>query len=137
MKARRNTTLLTAFGVSLVVFVFTSSLMLNYGLRRTLVDTGSAENVVAIRKSSQSEIQSIVTRESAAILSSQPEVARDAAGQPLASSESVVLINLRKRGSEEPSNITIRGVGLQALAIRTQVKVIEGRPWTPGSRMFC
>ena len=133
MKARRNTTLLTAVGVSLVVFVFTSSLMLNYGLRRTLVDTGSAENVVAIRKSSQSEIQSIVTRESAAILSSQPEVARDAAGQPLASSESVVLINLRKRGSDEPSNITIRGVGIQALAIRGQVKIIEGRPWTPGS----
>jgi ABC-type antimicrobial peptide transport system permease subunit len=133
MRARRNTTLVTALGQSLVVFVFTASLMLNYGLRKTLVDTGSPDNAVAIRKASQSEMQSIVMRESAAILSSQPEVARDASGQPLASSESVVLINLRKRGSDEPSNVTIRGVGTQALAIRTQVKVIEGRPWTPGS----
>ncbi len=133
MKARRNTTLVTALGVSLVVFVFTSSLMLNYGLRKTLVDTGSSENAVAIRKSSQSELQSVVTRESAAILSSQPEVARDAAGQSVASAESVVLINLKKRGSDEPSNVTIRGVGPQSLVIRSQVKITEGRAWTPGS----
>lgn len=133
MKARRNTTLVTALGVSLVVFVFTSSLMLNYGLRKTLVDTGSPDNAVAIRKSAQSEMQSLVTRESAAILSAQPEVARDDNGQALASAESVVLINLRKRRSDEPSNVTIRGVGMQALAIRPQVKITSGRPWTPGS----
>lgn len=133
MKARRNTTLITALGICLVVFVFTSSLMLNHGLRKTLVDTGSTENAVAIRKSAQSEMQSLVTRESAAILAAQPEVARDASGQALASAESVVLINLRKRGSGEPSNVTIRGVGTQALAIRPQVRILEGRPWTPGS----
>jgi putative ABC transport system permease protein len=133
MKNRRNTTLVTAVGVSLVVFVFTSSLMLNYGLRKTLVETGSRGNAVVIRKSSQSEMQSIITRASAAILSSQPEVAKDATGQPLAASESVVLINLKKRDSDEPSNITIRGVSAQSLAIREQVEIVEGRPWTQGS----
>jgi len=107
--------------------------MLNHGLRKTLVDTGSTDNAVAIRKSAQSEMQSLVTRESAAILAAQPEVARDASGQALASAESVVLINLRKRRSDEPSNVTIRGVGTQALAIRPQVHILEGRPWTPGS----
>jgi len=133
MRARRATTLVTALGVSLVVFVFTASLMLNYGLRKTLVETGSTTNAVAIRKSAQSEMQSIVSRESAAILAAQPEVARDEKGQALASAESVVLINLRKRGNDEPSNVTIRGVGQQSLAIRPQVRILEGRPWTPGS----
>lgn len=133
MKARRNTTVVTALGITLVVFVFTTSLMLSNGLRETMAGTGSAENAVAIRKSSGNELQSIVSRESAAILTSQPEVAREADGQPLASAESVVLINLKKRGSDEPSNVTIRGVGNKALAIRPQVKIVEGRAWTPGS----
>ena len=133
MKARRGTTVVTALGVALVVFVFTASLMLNYGLRKTLVDTGSPENAVAIRKGGLNELQSIVTRESAAILASQPEIARDKDGQPLAAAESVVLINLKKRSSNEPSNVTIRGVGAKSLAIRTQIKIVKGSTWTPGS----
>jgi ABC-type antimicrobial peptide transport system permease subunit len=133
MKNRRNTTLVTAVGVCLVVFVFTSSLMLNYGLRKTLVETGSRGNAVVIRKSSQSEMQSIITRASASILAAQPEVAKDAQGNPLAAAESVVLINLKKRDSDEPSNVTIRGVSAQSLAIREQVHIVEGRPWTQGS----
>ena len=125
MRARRGTTLVTALGVALVVFVFTASLMLNYGLRKTLVDTGSPENAVAIRKGGQNELQSVVTRESAAILASQPEIAQDTDGQPMASAESVVLINLRKRATNEPSNVTIRGVGSKALAIRSQLKIVQ------------
>jgi ABC-type antimicrobial peptide transport system permease subunit len=133
MLARRNTTLLTAVGVSLVVFVFTSSLMLNHGLKKTLVETGSEQNAIAIRRSSQSEVQSIVMRESAAIISSQPEIATDADNHALVASESVVLINLKKRGSDEPSNVVIRGVAPQSLSIRSHIKLIEGRLWSPGT----
>lgn len=133
MLARRNTTLLTAVGVSLVVFVFASSLMLNYGLKKTLVETGSERNAIAIRRSSQNELQSIVGRESAAIISTQPEIAEDAGGQPLVAAESYVLISLKKRSTNEPSNIVIRGVAAQSLAIRSHIKLVEGRLWKPGT----
>ena len=58
---RRLTTLLTSGGVALVVFVFATVLMLDAGLRRTLVTTGEFDNVVAIRKGAENEIQSGVT----------------------------------------------------------------------------
>ena len=52
---RRLTTILTASGMALVVFVFAAILMLSEGLRKTLVDTGSYDNVVVIRKAAESE----------------------------------------------------------------------------------
>src|SRR5512137_2557832 len=53
---RRLTTILTAGGMALVVFVFAAILMLAEGLQKTLVDTGSFDNVIVIRKSSASEV---------------------------------------------------------------------------------
>jgi len=47
---RRLTTIFTASGMALVVFVFASILMLSEGLKKTLVETGSYDNVVVIRK---------------------------------------------------------------------------------------
>ena len=62
--ARKLTTLLTAGGMALVVFVFATVLMLEEGLRKTLVDTGSHDNVVVIRRSAQTEVQSTIDRAS-------------------------------------------------------------------------
>ena len=78
--ARRWTTLLTAGGMALVVFVFAAVLMLEEGLRKTLVDTGSYDNVVMIRRSAQTEVQSLIDRTQAALLESQPTVALGADG---------------------------------------------------------
>ena len=54
---RRLTTALTAGGMALVVFVFAAVLMLDAGLRKTLVATGSADNVILLRQGVQTEIQ--------------------------------------------------------------------------------
>jgi ABC-type antimicrobial peptide transport system permease subunit len=124
---RRLTTILTASGMALVVFVFASVMMLAEGLRQTLVDTGSYDNVIVIRKGSQSEMQSGVDRASASIVETAPEIAIGADGRPFLAKELVVIINLLKRGSEKPSNITIRGIGEYSLALRPQVKLVDGR----------
>ncbi|BEH10844.1 MULTISPECIES: ABC transporter permease [Geobacter] len=129
---RRLTTVLTASGMALVVFVFAATLMLSEGLRKTLVDTGSWDNVVVIRKSSQTEVQSGVDRSQAAIVETQPEVAM-AEGQRLVAKELVVLISLPKRGTGKPSNVVIRGIGAPSLLLRPQVKLREGRMPRPGS----
>ncbi len=124
---RRLTTILTASGMALVVFVFASVMMLAEGLRKTLVETGSHDNVIVIRKGSQSEMQSGVDRASASIVETAPEIATGADGRPFLAKELVVIINLLKRGSDKPSNITIRGIGEYSLALRPQVKLVEGR----------
>ncbi|WP_243689226.1 ABC transporter permease [Geotalea toluenoxydans] len=130
---RRLTTFLTASGMALVVFVFAATLMLAEGLRRTLVETGSFDNVVVIRKSAVSEVQSGVERPQAAVVESQPEVAIGADGRPLLAKEIVVLINLPKRGTNKPANVIIRGVGQSSLQLRPQVRLKEGRMPRPGS----
>jgi putative ABC transport system permease protein len=130
---RRLTTVLTASGMALVVFVFAATLMLAGGLQKTLVDTGSYDNALVIRKSANSEVQSGVDRQQASIIESQPEVAIGADGEPLLAKELVVLINLPKRGSNKPSNVVIRGISSASLSLRPQVKLIEGRMPRPGS----
>lgn len=130
---RKLTTALTAGGMALVVFVFATVLMLEEGLRKTLVETGSHDNVVVIRRSSQTEVQSVIDRVQAAIIESQPQVAFGADGERLVSKETVVLVNLSKRDSDRPTNVLIRGVAPQGLTLRPQVRIIAGRTFRPGS----
>jgi putative ABC transport system permease protein len=130
---RRLTTLLTASGLALVVFVFATVLMLDQGLKNTLVTTGEYDNVVLIRRASETEIQSGISRTEAAIATSHPAIALGANGQPLVSKETVVLISLNKRSSDKPSNVIIRGVAPTALALRPQVKLSAGRMFHPGA----
>jgi ABC-type lipoprotein release transport system permease subunit len=131
--ARRLTTALTAGGMALVVFVFAAIQMLAAGLRQTLVETGSWDNAVFIRKGSETEVQSAVARDAAAIVESQPEVATGADGRPLAARETVVLINLAQLRDERPGNVVIRGIGPASLALRPQVRLAAGRMPRPGT----
>lgn len=131
--ARKWTTLLTVGGMALVVFVFSTVLMLEEGLRKTMVETGSYDNVVVIRRSSQTEVQSIIDRTQAALLETQPAVALDGSGVRLVSKETVVLVNLNKRDNGRPTNVLVRGVGVGGPALRPQVKIVEGRMFRPGA----
>jgi putative ABC transport system permease protein len=130
---RRMTTILTVSSMALVVFVFAAILMLAEGLKKTLVKTGSYENIVVIRKGSVTEVQSGIERLKAMLLETQPEVALGNSGQLLSAKEMVVLITLPKRGTDKKSNVVIRGISENSIQLRPQVKVIGGRLPRPGS----
>jgi len=130
---RRLTTALTAGGMALVVFVFAAVLMLDAGLKATLVATGSDNNVLFIRKGSETEIQSGVARDQAALIESLPQIARTANGEPLVSKEVVVLNSLPKIDSGKRANVPIRGVPPVGLTLRPQVKIVAGRFFRSGS----
>ncbi|MBD3402271.1 FtsX-like permease family protein [candidate division GN15 bacterium] len=131
--ARRLTSILTIIGVALVVFVFCAVFMLSNGLNQTLVDTGYDENAIVIRKASQTEIQSILMRDMANVVRADPAIVEAADGGPFATGELLVLINQPKRGSNDPSNVPIRGVGEHSMTIRPGIKLVEGRLWQPGT----
>ena len=124
---RRLTTALTVLGMALVVFVFAAMLMLAEGLQKTLVETGTSDNVVVIRKSSGTEVQSGIDRLQASIVETEPEGAIGVDGEPLLAKEVVILISLPKRESGKPSNVMIRGIGKHSIALRPQVKLLAGR----------
>ncbi len=133
LRTRKLTTALTAAGMALVVFVFATVLMLQEGLRKTLVETGAEDNVVVTRRSAGTEVQSAIDRVQAAVVESQPEIAIGAQGQGMVSKEMVVLINLPKRDTGKPSNVIIRGLGPSGHDLRPQVRIVQGRMFRPGS----
>lgn len=133
LTARRLTTLLTASGMALVVFVFATVLMLSEGLKSTLVQTGSTDNAVVIRRAAQTEIQSGIERGPASVIEQHPAIATDENGLRMVSKETVVLISLPKRDSNRPSNVTIRGVAPMGMKLRPQLRLVQGRLFNPGS----
>lgn len=133
LHARRLTTALTAGGMALVVFVYATVLMLEAGLQETLVQTGSHDNVTVIRKGSETEVQSGIDRQQAAIIESQPEIAYNRDGRRLVTKESVILITLPKRDSNKPANVVVRGSDDIGLQLRPQIQIVQGRMFRPGS----
>jgi ABC-type lipoprotein release transport system permease subunit len=135
MWTRRLTTALTITGIALVVFVFAAVLMMAYGIQKTLIDTGSDDNVVILRKAATSEITSIIQLDQANVVKTLPLVAKMADGKPLLSEEIIVIINLpysTKVGGF--GNISVRGITLEGMQLRPQVKIIQGRMYRWGTR---
>jgi ABC-type antimicrobial peptide transport system permease subunit len=131
---RRLTTLLTAGGMGLVIFVFATVLMLAEGFQQTLITSGSPENAVFIRRSAETEVQSIIERKDAPIIESLPQVAVDKDWRRLAAREAVVLISLPKKETGSLSNVQVRGVTHTiSLELRPQIKIVAGREFNAGS----
>ncbi len=131
--ARRLTTALTVGGVALVVFVFAGVLMLARGLEATLVETGSADNVIVLRRSATSELSSQVDRATADALEAESGVGHDVDGRPLLSREVMLIINLYKKKSGALGNVSTRGVSPRALELRHGTRIIQGRPFRFGT----
>ncbi len=131
--SRRLTTALTAGGLALVVFVFATVLMMDEGLKRTLVTTGEWDNAVIIRKGAENEIQSGIARDQAGIIEMHPALAIGAQGQRMVSKETVVLMSLLRSADNKPSNVVIRGTSDMGFVLRPQVKIKAGRLFRPGT----
>src|SRR5689334_14606886 len=84
---RKLTTVLTAGGMALVVFVFAAVQMLDAGLKQTLVTSGQPDNILVTRRAAGAEISSSIDRVQAAIVESQPEIALDSRGERNVSKE--------------------------------------------------
>jgi ABC-type lipoprotein release transport system permease subunit len=131
--ARKLTTILTAAGMALVMFVFATVLMMSEGLQQTLVQTGSPDNVIVTRDGANTEVESVIERADAGIIETDPGVAIGADNQRMLSKEMVVLITLTKESTGVATNVMTRGVSLQSPHLRPQVKLIQGRMFRPGS----
>ncbi len=130
---RKATTLATAFGIALVVFVLASSLMLSNGIKQTMVSTGAPDRAIVLRKGSDTELASGITTDKANLVIAAPGVRRKD-GQALVASEVVVVIAQEKLGNEgKVSNVQVRGVQPTSYTLRQELKIIKGRAATPGT----
>ncbi len=131
---RKATTIATALGIGLVVFVLSSALMLARGIKNTLVSNGSSERAIILRKGSDTEMASGVDSNVVSLIMAAPGIKRGSDGQPLGTADVVVVIAMDKLGQEGMvSNILVRGVSPNVMSVRPEVRVIEGRPARPGT----
>ena len=128
---RRGASLAAVAGVALVVMVFVAVLSIAEGFRRTMEGTGTADTAVILRSGSDSEMMSIMGRESAEIIAQGPGVLREG-GAPVASAELYVVVDVPKKTTGSAANVPLRGVQPMAARVRDEVKIIEGRMFEPG-----
>lgn len=132
--ARRATTLATAFGIALVVFVLAASQMLASGMRATLLRSGSEARVLVMQKEAYAEADSRIPQSALGLAAAAPGVAKGPDGAPLASGESLVQILVSQKSEPElVGAIQVRGVSEDVFALRPEIRVVRGRPPAPGS----
>jgi len=106
-------------------------LSLARGFRATLVASGSYDNAIVMRAGATSEMMSGITLDTVKILQDEPGVAR-LNGDPVATSEVVVVAPFALRSTGTDANVQVRGVSPNVLTVRRNVKIIQGRMFRPG-----
>lgn len=131
---RRATTIAAALGVALVVFVLAAALMLAEGLARTLDMSGRPDTAIVLRKGSDSEMPSSIEDATVALIKGAPGVKKGDDGAPMVLPEAVVVLFQDLTNGKGKSNVTLRGVPLDAVQkFRPEVKVVQGKLAAPGS----
>jgi putative ABC transport system permease protein len=136
---RPVSTALTALGIGLVVAVFVAMLALANGFIAALTKTGSADNVLLLRRGADSELSSGIPREAISIISTSPYIATGADGRPLVSPETYIVINIQRMGGDAfaVANVVARGVSDKAFEVRRNIKIVEGRRFASGQSEIC
>jgi ABC-type lipoprotein release transport system permease subunit len=132
LRARPGRSMMTASVIALVVVACSLFLGLISSLKRTVVSTGDPMNLVVMRKGSDNDGSSQLSLEAYQAIRYFDGIGRDAADRPLASPELVVqpFFHTKKGGRE---NVLVRGVEPVALAVHGQVRITEGRMFTPSA----
>ncbi len=131
---RKATTIATALGIGLVVFVLSASLMLGAGIQKTLVSGGRPDYALVLRKGSDTELASSIEVRTVSLVLAAAGVKKTNEGAPVGAGELVVVITMAKRGTEgQVSNVQVRGISDNVLTLRPNVKIVEGRAPTPGT----
>jgi putative ABC transport system permease protein len=125
---------MTALGISLTVAVLLAVLALVSGLRHAFDVSGHPLHVLVTRKGSSAELNSNLTRTQYQDLKFTPGIARTKAGEPMASLEMVTVIVLESPEHPAGTNITLRGLTPVGIEMRQDLKIDQGRWFTPGRR---
>lgn len=125
--------LAAVFAVAVVVAVLLSFLAMSNGFDSTLSGTGADDVAIVTRSGSQSELNSVIGRDSVNIVSTAPGIAVMESGQPFYSAELYVVVDGRKKTSGTEVNIPMRGISTTGFELRKNVSIIAGRMFVPGT----
>ena len=132
VRVRWPVALLAVSSIALVVAVFAVLMAMSQGFQSALRGTGREDNAIVVSRGSNSEVTSRVELEERKAILDHLASARGAADPPLASWEWVSVMALPRTSDGKRTNVVLRTVPPQALAVRTGIRILSGRVLTPG-----
>jgi putative ABC transport system permease protein len=131
VKARWTSAIVAVLGIAGTVGVFVAMLSLARGFKATLVSSGSRDNAIIMRAGATSEMTGGVTIDTVKIVQDAPGISRSSDG-PLVTPEVVLVAPIPLISTGTDANVQVRGVSKNVLEIRRQIKIVQGRMFTPG-----
>ena len=131
VKARWTSAIVAVVGIAGTVGVFVAMLSLARGFKATLVSSGSPDNAIVMRAGATSEMTGGVGIDTVKIIQDKPGIARSADG-PLMTPEIVLVAPIPLISTGTDANVEVRGVSKNVLEIRKNIKILQGRMFTPG-----
>lgn len=128
---RWGASLVAVFGVACVVGVFVAVLSMATGFQRTMANASTPDRVIFMRAGATTEMSSGISYEQTQLVERLPGIARDG-DQLLTSAELFVVVDIAKSGAEASANVSLRGVQPGAFKVRDNLRIIEGRNFSPG-----
>ena len=131
---RKGTTLMTAIGIGLTVAVLVTSIAMTRGMAAVFAGSGHPMQLVVLRKGTDAELNSSLKEDVYQTLRQLPGIARNAAGEPMASPEALTVVNLPSVENPNGMNVTVRGLLPVGVKMREGAKLKAGKWNEPGKR---
>jgi putative ABC transport system permease protein len=128
---RKGAAVSAAVGIAGVAAVLVGVLAIAQGFRSAMTASGAPDTAIILRSGADSEMTSNFTRDETRVISDAPGIARGANGA-MASNELFVIIDLPKRSTGTSSNVPLRGVGVPAFDVRSEIAMVQGRKFELG-----
>jgi putative ABC transport system permease protein len=129
---RSGTSLVAIVGIAGVVAVLIGIFSIAAGFRAVLEQSGADDIAIVLRGGSTDEMTSGFSQQQTRIIADAPGVLLEG-GEPVASSELYVLVDVPLKSTGTPANVPLRGVGPQAAKLRNGFRIVEGREFRPGT----
>ena len=128
---RSGASVVIIIGIAGSVAVMVSLLAMAEGLSKTIASTGQEDRALIFREGSNSEMSSGIAMTDLAIIENTQGIKKSEDG-PMIAAEIFTIIDLKKKGAVDTSNLPLRGVQQMSFKIRPELKIIEGENFFPG-----
>ena len=129
---RWGASLVVVAGIAGVVGVLVSILALGQAYERTLAATGRADRAVITSKGAWNESNSSLPRDTIVAIEDAPGIRKNAQGKPILSEEVLTQVPAHAISDDVIKNVSLRGIGPQAMALRPEIHLVQGRMFRPG-----
>jgi len=129
---RAGSSAVAMIGIAGVVIVFVAVLSIGEGFRAAMADASAPDRAIVIRTGADSEVTSTLPGSAVQVIEQAPGLLRTN-NRPVASAELYVLVDLNKRSTGTAANVPLRGIAADALEVRNEAHVVDGRMFQFGT----